>query len=240
MTTGGDGTASGSKAQAVVIGAGGGIGHALLTQLRSDDRFSSVTGFSRREEPALDVLSEESIAAAADRIASGDGPLRLVIVASGFLHGDDQMPEKSIRDLDRTALVNSMAVNAIGPALVMKHFLPLFPKEGRAVFAALSARVGSIEDNRLGGWYGYRASKAALNQFVRTGAVELKRRCREAVCVTVHPGTVDTRLSQPFAKKGLKVRAPEEAATDILDVLNRLGPGDSGGFFAWDGQRIPF
>ncbi len=226
--------------QAVVIGAGGGVGHALLDTLRARGGFGRVTGFSRSGTPGLDILCEKSIARAAAQIAGRDEPLRCLIVASGFLHGEGMQPEKSFRDLDAAALAHGMAVNAIGPAMVMKHFLPLFPRRGRAVFAVLSARVGSISDNRLGGWYGYRASKAALNQFVRTGAVELARRSRDAVCVAVHPGTVDTALSQPFAKRGLKVRAPEEAAANILDVLGRVEPRDSGGFFSWDGSEIPF
>lgn len=230
----------GRGAQAVVIGAGGGIGRALLAGLRSSGEFSCVTGFSRSGDPPLDLLCEESIARAAAQIAARVEPLRCLVVASGVLYGERMQPEKSFRDLDAAALAHSMAVNAIGPAMVMKHFLPLFPRRGRAIFAAMSARVGSISDNRLGGWYGYRASKAALNQFVRTGAVELARRSREAICVAIHPGTVDTPLSQPFAKKGLKVHAPEEAATNILDVMGRLEPGDSGGFFSWDGSEIPF
>lgn len=226
--------------QAVVIGSSGGIGHALMDNLRSGGAFSRVTGFSRSGNPALDILCEKSIAQAAARIAGRNEPLRLLIVASGFLHGEGMQPEKSFRDLDAAALAHGMAVNAIGPAMVMKHFLPHFPRQGQAIFAVLSARVGSISDNRLGGWYGYRASKAALNQFVRTGAVELARRSRDAICIAVHPGTVDTALSHPFAKKGLKVRTPDEAAANILDVIGRLDPSDSGGFFSWDGSEIPF
>ena len=131
-------------------------------------------------------------------------------------------------------------VNAIGPALVMKHFLPLLPRQGRCVAAFLSARVGSIGDNALGGWYGYRASKAALNQLVKTASIEMTRRNRQSVCVALHPGTVDTALSQPFAKTGLKVRPPEEAASDLVGVLNGVTPADTGNLLDFHGLTLPF
>ncbi len=212
---------------AVIIGASGGIGGALARELARRGAFAEIVSLSR---PLLDLADEASIVACASDIA-GRGPLRLVIVASGVLHGDDLMPEKSWRDLDPARLARIFAVNTIGPALIIKHFAPLLAREGRAVFATLSARVGSIGDNHLGGWYGYRSSKAALNQIVRTGAVELRRTHPEAVCVALHPGTVATRLSQPFAKKGLDVQAPEVAATRLIDVIERLRPEDTGGFF---------
>ena len=220
---------------AAVIGAGGGIGQAFIGLLNRSDRFSRVVGFSR---PALDLTSEASIAAAAAEIAGYGLPLRLVVVATGFLHGDGMSPEKSWRELDPVQMAHGFAINAIGPALVMKHFLPLLPRTGKSVFAALSARVGSIGDNRLGGWYSYRASKSALNQFVRTASVELRRRQPEAICVALHPGTVDTRLSAPFAKAGLEVGPPDLAAGRLLDCIDRLAPGDSGEFFDHLGERI--
>jgi hypothetical protein len=166
--------------------------------------------------------------------------VRLVIDASGILHGDGLSPEKSWRDLDATQMARAFAVNAIGPALLMKHFLPLLPRQGRSVFATLSARVGSIGDNRLGGWYSYRASKAALNQFVRTAAIELGRRQPAAFCVALHPGTVATSLSSPFVKAGLDVQTPEQAAGRLLDVIDRLPPGSSGGFFDHRGDPVPW
>ncbi len=149
-------------------------------------------------------------------------------------------PEKSWRDLDPAHMARAFAVNAIGPALLMKHFLPLLPRQGRSVFATLSARVGSIGDNRLGGWYSYRASKAALNQFVRTAAIELGRRQPGAICVALHPGTVSTPLSAPFVKAGLDVQTPEEAAARLLDTIEGLGPGSSGGFFDHRGNPVPW
>ena len=132
------------------------------------------------------------------------------------------------------------AGGGLGAALVMKHFFPLLPKTGRCVAGFVSARVGSIGDNALGGWYGYRALKAALNQLVKTASIELTRRNKESICVALHPGTVDTPLSQPFAKTGLKVRPPDEAARDLLAVLDGLVPSDTGGLVDYRGQRLPF
>jgi len=137
-------------------------------------------------------------------------------------------------------MARAFALNAIGPALLMKHMLPNLPREGKSVFATLSARVGSIGDNRLGGWFSYRASKAALNQVVRTAAVELRRRRPEAICVALHPGTTDTKLSSPFRKSDLDVQSPDIAAQRLLSVIDRLGPDDSGSFFDHRGETIPW
>jgi len=222
---------------AVVIG-GGGIGGALAEALLDEPAFADVISFSRASAPKLDLLSEPSIAAAAKFLAGAE--IRLVIIATGFLHGEGFMPEKSLRDLSGEHLAKAFAINAIGPALVLKHFLPLLPRAGKTVVAALSARVGSIGDNEVGGWYSYRAAKAALNQLVRTAAVELRRGRPEAICVALHPGTVATKLSAPFQKSGLNVRAPAAAAADILEVVTRLSFADSGGFFDQTGAVIPW
>ncbi|WP_287999346.1 SDR family NAD(P)-dependent oxidoreductase [Acidiphilium sp.] len=224
---------------AVVFGAGGGIGGALVAALAGDRRFAAVIGLGRGSAPRFDLLDEASIADAVRAVAAR-GAIRLAIDATGFLHDAAQMPEKSLRELDAARLARSFALNAIGPALLMKHLLPALPREGRAVFATLSARVGSIGDNRLGGWYGYRASKAALNQFVRTAAVELARRSPAAICVALHPGTVATGLSAPFAAAGLDVQAPEVAAARLLAVIDRLTPAESGGFFDHRGEAVPW
>ena len=225
--------------QAVVIGAGGGLGRALAAALEAGGAYGRVTRLSRGSTPPLDLLSEPGIAAAAASVA-GQGEIRLVLDATGFLHDARFRPERGWRDIDPAHMAHAFALNAIGPALLMKHFCPRLPRNGRAVFATLSARVGSIGDNRLGGWHSYRASKAALNQLVRTAAVELRRHNPAGVCVALHPGTVDTALSKPFAKAGLDVRPPDVAAGALLAVLDGLGAEHNGGFYDQHGGTIPW
>jgi NAD(P)-dependent dehydrogenase (short-subunit alcohol dehydrogenase family) len=212
----------------------------LLESLRRDGGFSRAVGLSRQGTPPLDLAAEATIIGAARHVSQLGSPPRLVIDATGFLHGDGVMPEKNWSQLDAAHLAKAFAINAIGPALLMKHLLPLLPRSGKAVFATLSARVGSIGDNRLGGWYGYRASKAALNQLVRTAAVELRRRQPDAICVALHPGTVDSRLSAPFGKEGLEVRTPAAAADLLLAVIDQLTPAASGGFLDYRGEPVPW
>ena len=242
-------------ARAVVIGASGGIGAAFVNALARDPRIARIDALARRPlEPGafaapegkvrtdrIDVGDEASIKAAADRL--GEGPLDLVLITTGVLHDTQGLrPEKTWRHLDADALARSYAINAIGPALVAKHLLPRLRRDHKAVFAALSARVGSIEDNRIGGWYAYRASKAALNQLLRTLAIELARRWPEAVCVGLHPGTTDTALSAPFqanVPEG-KLFTPGFVAERLLAVLDGLDAAASGGLYAWDGERLPF
>ncbi len=234
--------ADGQIGLAVIVGAHGGIGAALLSALGTSpwqDQFSAVIGLGRRTTPALDLLDEASIMACAAHVA-GLGRLGLLIDATGLLHDAQVQPEKSLRQIDPQSMARSFAINAIGPALLMKHFLPLLPRTGRPVFASLSAKVGSIGDNRLGGWYSYRASKAALNQLVHTAAIELQRRAPQAICVALHPGTVDTRLSTPFARTGLQVQSPAQAADALLRVIAGLTPADTGGFFSYQGEALPW
>jgi NAD(P)-dependent dehydrogenase (short-subunit alcohol dehydrogenase family) len=228
---------------AVVIGASGGIGAAFEAALVEEGAFEVVHGFARSRSGTqhLDLLDEASIAAAAAHVAQGPPPT-LVIVAAGLLHAGDHGPEKALRDLDPDWLARVYAVNAIGPALVAKHFLPVMPRTGRSVFAALSARVGSISENRLGGWHGYRASKAALNMLVRNLAIEERRRNDRAVVVALHPGTVDTGLSRPFQGSVQPGRLfdAERAALQLLDVIEQLKIPDSGKLFDYEGAEIPF
>ena len=232
---------------AVVIGGTGGIGAALAAGLQAQG--FEVLALGRRTQPALDYTDEATVAACAQHVAARlvetGLPLVRLIVATGFLHGQTAggqhaEPERSWQHLNADALQHNFLINAIGPALVMRHFLPLLPRQGRCVAAFLSARVGSIGDNALGGWYAYRASKAALNQLVHTSAIELARRNKEALCVVLHPGTVDTRLSKPFAKTGLQVRPAAEAASDLLAVIDALPAGSSGQFFDHKGLQVPW
>jgi NAD(P)-dependent dehydrogenase (short-subunit alcohol dehydrogenase family) len=239
----------GDSITAVVVGASGGIGHALTTRLADSPGVAHIVACSR-SRPAidhpevgfhpLDLLDEATIAAAAGAQAR---PLDLVLVATGILHeGEALRPERTWRALDAAALEHAYRINAIGPALVAKHFLPLLAQGRKSVFAALSARVGSITDNRQGGWHAYRASKAALNMLLRTFAIELApRRNPAAICIGLHPGTVATRLSAPF-QSGVpegRLFTPAFAASRLLEVVDGLTQADSGGVFAWDGQPIP-
>ena len=237
---------------AVVVGASGGIGRAIANRLLADPRYTRVVALSRRRPDGwattqrqdwieADILSESALEAAAGRLA-GAGSVTRVIVASGQLHGPGMAPEKSMRALSLDALTAAFAVNAAGPALVAKHLLPLTPRHHPSLFAVLSARVGSIEDNRLGGWYAYRASKAALNMLVRTLAIEYHRTHPLGLCVALHPGSVDTALSSPF-QSGIpqgRLFTADRSAEALLAVMDELGPAANGGFFAWDGAAIPW
>ncbi|RZJ01293.1 MAG: SDR family NAD(P)-dependent oxidoreductase [Brevundimonas sp.] len=221
----------------VIVGASGGIGAALTDRLRAGGDYEVVHALSRTD--GLDLEDEASVTAAAARVGEGPPPT-LVIVATGVLH-DGFEPERTYRALTPEHLLRDYRINAIGPALIAKHFAALFPRDRRTVFAALSARVGSIGDNRLGGWHSYRASKAALNMILRNLSIELGRTHPQAVVAGLHPGTVATDLSAPFqgGVKPEKLFTPDQSATHLLQVIDGLTPADSGGVFAWDGQRIP-
>ena len=230
-----------SANSAVIVGASGGIGAALADAIDEEAAYRVVHRFARSSTGAgqIDITDEASVAAAAAEVAKGPAPT-MVFVSTGLLHDGARGPEKALKDLDAAWLAHNFAINAIGPALVAKHFLPLMPRTGRCVFAALSARVGSISDNRLGGWHGYRASKAALNQLIRTIAIEEQRRNSSSIVVALHPGTVDTALSKPFQGNVAPGRLFDagRAAVQLLDVLDGLRPPDSGKLFAWDGSEI--
>ncbi|MEM6678764.1 MAG: SDR family NAD(P)-dependent oxidoreductase [Pseudomonadota bacterium] len=241
-----DFTHLGRGIDAAVIGASGGLGGAFVRALARRPEVARVHAFARSGRlpegakivpGALDLEDEASIAAAAGTIA---GDLRLVIVATGLLHAADQQPEKTWRDLDPAAFARAYAINATGPALVAKHFLPLIPRQGPSIFAALSARVGSISDNMTGGWYAYRASKAALNQILKCLAIEEGRRRKELVVAGLQPGTVATALSAPFRTfiKDDALFEPDASAAHLLEVLARLSPAESGGLFDWQGTHF--
>jgi len=219
--------------RALVIGASGGIGSALAEAL--EGRGVAVTRLSRTAD-GLDVTDEASVEAA---LAPLEGPFARIVIATGALAAAGATPEKTIRELDPAALAAQFAVNAIGPALVLKHVWRLIPRDRPSVTAVLSARVGSIGDNRLGGWYSYRAAKAAVNQLVHTAAIELARSHREAVLVALHPGTVATSFTADYAGRH-KTVPPAEAAANLLTVIDSLTPADTGRFFDWKGDPVPW
>jgi NAD(P)-dependent dehydrogenase (short-subunit alcohol dehydrogenase family) len=242
-------------ATALIQGASRGIGLGLVRALLASDRIGRVVATCRNPDAAeslaaiadqrldvrsLDVTDADAVGALAASLKEQGTSLSLLINAAGVLHGDGFGPEKRLEDLDPAVLQRVFAVNAFGPALMLRHFHPLMARDGKAVFAAISARVGSIADNRIGGWYAYRASKAALNQLLRTASIEFARRHKNAIVVALHPGTTDTGLSRPF-----QANVPEEQLFSVdktvghmLSVIDGLSTDDSGGFFAWDGQPI--
>ncbi|WP_281556881.1 SDR family NAD(P)-dependent oxidoreductase [Thalassomonas sp. RHCl1] len=235
-----------------VIGSSGAIGKALTQQLAASFTEASIYTFSRYKatrqqqlpgtqciHTVIDYDNESSIQAAAATAAS-NCPLDMVIVATGMLYDDLLMPEKSLNDLSAEKFVRLFAVNSILPAILAKHFIPALNKQGRSLFAALSARVGSISDNALGGWYAYRASKAALNMIIKNAAIETKRRNKAAIVVGLHPGTVDSHLSKPFQANVPEHRlfTPDFSAQKLVQVLTGLTSQSSGKCFAWDGREI--
>jgi len=224
--------------RALVLGASGAIGGAIAAQLRADPRCALVCTPGRDTEPRIDFAVPDSVAEAA-RALQAQGPWHLVIVATGMLQGPTGGPEKRLADLRAEHLAASFAINTIGPALALAHFTAQLARGERSLVAVLSAKVGSIGDNRLGGWYSYRASKAALNMLLKTAAIELARTHPQAVLAALHPGTVDSALSAPF--RGARIGRPaQDAARDLLAVLDGLAPGDSGDLRAYDGQRLPW
>lgn len=234
--------------RAAVIGASGGIGTAFVQHLQECEQVESICTFSRSKTTfshpkvrnyQIDILDEDTIESAAKSVKT---PLNLILVTTGILHEEAISPEKALKDLSLQNFEKIFAVNTFGPALIAKHFLPLIPKTERSVFAALSARVGSIEDNHLGGWYSYRASKAALNMIIKNTSIEISRRYKEACIIGLHPGTVDTKLSEPFQGnvEESKLFAPAYATEQMLKVVNSVQPSQSGKIFAYDGEVIPY
>lgn len=221
---------------ALVIGASGGIGSSIAATLDADPACRAVIRLSRSGN-GLDLGSEQSVAAAAERLTSDGESFELIINASGVLEIDGTPPEKAFRNVKAETMQRAFAVNSTGAALALKYFMPLMARKRRSVFATLSARVGSIGDNRLGGWVSYRASKAALNQIVRCAAIEYERINPESVIVALHPGTIKTPLTEKYAN-GRYTASPEESASNLLGVLGGLSPKQTGGFFDYAGKEI--
>lgn len=240
----------GDNLRVVIVGASGGIGAAMVNALVDSPQVARIHALSRsgRSHPSskvanltFDFTDEDSLIAAAQALEEVK-PLDMVIVATGLLQGEGISPEKNLRALSFDGFAKSFEINTIGPAMTAKYLVPLLRRDAKAVFAALSARVGSVTDNRLGGWYAYRASKAALNMVLRTLAIETNRRFADQLIVGLHPGTVDTDLSKPFQGNVPedKLFTPEFSAEKLLTVIDGLGQKDSGNLFDWAGEQIVF
>lgn len=230
----------------IIIGAGGAIGQALVKKFESDPA-NKVFAFARESSKqnnsnitgTIDITSEDSIAIAAESIKTN---VDLVLVTTGILHDETAQPEKNVRQISRTRFEHVFLINTIAPALIAKHFIPKLSTAHKSVFAALSARVGSISDNHMGGWYAYRSSKAALNMIIKNLAIETQRTNKMAIIAGLHPGTVDSPLSKPFQKNVApeKLFTPEFSAAKLMKVIDQLTPKDSGLIFDWAGKRIPW
>jgi NAD(P)-dependent dehydrogenase (short-subunit alcohol dehydrogenase family) len=239
----------GPNMRIAIIGASGGIGRALVDHLSAHNQAAQIFTLSRsgQSHPSpkvfnltFDFTDEASITAAAEAMREA-GSFDLILVATGLLQGQGISPEKNMRAMSYDGFAQSFLINTAGPAMTAKHMLPLLHRDRKTVFAALSARVGSISDNRLGGWYAYRASKAALNMVIKTLAIEYGRRFKQAAIIGLHPGTVDTSLSKPFQSnvpEG-KLFTPDQSAAYLLNVVNTIEAADSGYLFDWDGRKVP-
>lgn len=228
----------GGNINALILGHTGGIGEALYAALSNHKDINKLIGLSRASTPDIDYQSPDSLQAAAQQIQTEVGELNCLLIATGILTAPNGAPpEKSLSEFSESSLSEVLKINTIGPALALKAFLPLMPRKGICRVGVLSARVGSIGDNKLGGWISYRASKAALNQIVHTAAIELQRKNSESVCLALHPGTIETRLSKPYARDKF-THSAEECAHNLLDVLCSASPEQTGGFYDYAGKEI--
>ncbi|NJK55370.1 MAG: SDR family NAD(P)-dependent oxidoreductase [Pleurocapsa sp. SU_5_0] len=248
------------QANVLIVGASQGIGLGFVRSLLQQEHIQHIFTTYRNPDTAkqlldlasqsgdrvkclqVDITEESNIAAAIKQIQESVKQLHLAIYCVGVLHDQNLTPEKSLRQINGSNLIYSFQVNSIGAVLLAKHLMPLFNKSEPSIFASISAKVGSISDNRLGGWYGYRASKAALNMFLKTTAIEYSRRCPKTIVVALHPGTTDTQLSQPFQKNVPldKLFSVEHTVTLLSQVISNLSLKDSGEFFSWDGTKLPW
>lgn len=217
----------------LILGASGGIGSAVVNACRA--RGDNVVGLSRSTD-GFDITDEQSVEA---HLSSLDDPFDLVLVATGALEINGAAPEKTIKGISAQAMLDQFALNAVGPALALSHAPALLPRDAPSVFAVLSARVGSIGDNRIGGWISYRSAKAAVNQVVRTASVELSRTHKQAACIALHPGTVETPFTEKYLGRHPSVPA-SEAAENLLRVIDDISPDQTGQFFDWAGKEVPW
>ena len=226
---------------AVVIGGTGSIGGAISEQIRSLG-FKEIIKIGRRTKPSIDFNDEQTIKNAAEFIKNKKKAISILFDATGILHDEEnnQMPEKTLKNINLKFAQKNFLINAIGPSLLIKHFAPLLDSEQKSVFATLSAKVGSISDNGFGGWYSYRASKEALNQLIKTASIEMKIKNKNSIFIALHPGTVKSKLSKPFQKSNLKIQAPEESADHLIKIIKELKTSETGKFFNWDGTELPW
>jgi len=237
------------KKTIAIIGSSGAIGNSICEVLLNKYPIKKLYKFSRKIQTkdtdkikniVIDIEDENSIKESVKHIP-GDVKFDLIFVATGLLHNENEIfPEKSIKDINIEMFQKVLLVNAIGPALIGKYFIPLLKKDNKSVFAFLSAKVGSISDNKIGGWYSYRASKAALNQIIKNFSIEIRRNNNNAIFVGLQPGTVKSFLSKPFQKNVNKQKlfTPEDSAKNLLKVINSLDYEDSGKLFSWNGEEI--
>tara|TARA_B100000963_G_scaffold14321_1_gene11013 strand:+ start:1201 stop:1893 length:693 start_codon:yes stop_codon:yes gene_type:complete len=225
------------KNLAVIVGGTGAIGKAIADQLNQIG-FSDIIRIGTKTSPSIDFNDENTILESAEYIKKKRKPISILFDATGILHHNNSMPEKTFKSIELEFAKKNFLINTIGPALLIKHFFPLLDKEDKSVFATLSAKVGSISDNGYGGWYSYRASKAALNQLIKTASIEMKVKNKKAIIVALHPGTVKSNLSEPFQKTNLKIQNPEESAKHLIKIINMIDQSQTGKFFNWDGSEI--
>tara|TARA_E500000081_G_scaffold131993_1_gene142661 strand:- start:403 stop:1116 length:714 start_codon:yes stop_codon:yes gene_type:complete len=230
-----------------VIGSSGAIGSAFVDHYINDQSINSIFSFSRSsigidnnkvKHFSIDIENENSVQDAAKSVEEIN--FDEIIIASGLLHTNEFGPEKSIKDLKADNILKVLNVNTVGPAIIGKYFLPLLNKDNKSVMAFLSARVGSISENKLGGWYAYRASKSALNQVIKTFSIELKRTNPKAIIIGLQPGTVDSELSAPFKRSvsNNKLFTAEYSVSQLLEVIERADESSSGNLISWDGEII--
>ena len=226
---------------AIIVGGTGSIGSAIADEIKNLG-FRDIIKIGRKTNPFIDFNDENSIQQTVDFIKNKKKPISILFDATGILHdkNNNKMPEKTFKNIDLDFAKKNFLINTIGPSLLIKYFSPLLDSEQRSVFATLSAKVGSISDNGYGGWYSYRASKAALNQLIKTASIEMKIKNKNAIFVALHPGTVDSDLSKPFQKSNLKIQTPRESAINLIKIIKNLKPAETGKFFNWDGLELPW
>ncbi len=226
---------------AIIIGGTGSIGNAIGDEINALG-FNEVIKIGTKTSPPIDFNDENTIIKAVEFIKEKNKPISLLFDATGILHDKNNnfMPEKTLKNINIEFAKKNFLINAIGPSLLIKHFAPLLDNENKSVFATLSAKVGSISDNGYGGWYSYRASKAALNQLIKTASIEMKVKNKQSIFIALHPGTVKSSLSEPFQKSNLKIQEPKESAKNLIKIINEINQSMSGKFFNWDGSELPW